>query len=162
MNTFSSVKGQSGVVLIVALIMLTMVTLIAVSSFNLTKTNLQIAQNMEARAVTKSYAQIAIDELVSNEGFWASGGLTKSYDDLLGGVVVSVGEPKCMWAIPDDHSQDECVNSEPGFCKMVTWDLRAESKDLAAGSVSIIRQGIAKSHLVAAAVRNKKLADCLR
>ena len=69
MNTFSSVKGQSGVVLIVALIMLTMVTLIAVSSFNLTKTNLQIAQNMEARAVTKSYAQIAIDELVSNEGF---------------------------------------------------------------------------------------------
>ena len=152
MSSFSPVKGQRGVVLVVALVMLTMVTLIAVSSFNLSKTDLQIAQNMEIRAVTRSYAQFALDELVSVGDFWKRDRFTKSYDtngDTREDVLVSVAKPQCISVKENRVATPYCVNglgSDP-VCWDIVWGLTATSEDGDAGAASVVRQGVSVLHM---------------
>ena len=58
-------KNQRGVVLVVALIMLLLVTLIAVVTTNSIRTNLQIVQNIEARAAVKNAVVHALEEAIA-------------------------------------------------------------------------------------------------
>jgi len=60
---------QSGAALIVSLIMLALITLLAVASFKLGNSNLQIVGNMQRRNEAMSAAQGAIDQVVSNTVF---------------------------------------------------------------------------------------------
>jgi Tfp pilus assembly protein PilX len=60
---------QTGAALIVSLIMLTLITLLAIASFKLGKSNLQIVGNMQQRNQALGAAQGAIDQVVSNSLF---------------------------------------------------------------------------------------------
>lgn len=71
---------QRGVVLVVALIMLLLVTLMVVSGFNLTQTNLQVVHNLESRALAKHAAVRAIEEVIT------SGASSAPYDYNADGV----------------------------------------------------------------------------
>ena len=62
-------SGQTGVVLVVALIMLAVVTLIGTVSANVVMGNLRVVQNIEARAATKSGAVSAMQEAIMTDGF---------------------------------------------------------------------------------------------
>lgn len=62
-------RQQQGVVLLVALIMLLMVTLLVVSGFNLTQTNLQVVHNLESRALTKQAGIRALEQVMSSNLF---------------------------------------------------------------------------------------------
>ena len=60
---------QRGVVLLVALIMLLLVSLMVISGFNLTQTNLQVVHNLESRALAKQSAIRALEEAMSSNLF---------------------------------------------------------------------------------------------
>lgn len=70
MNTPKPKHGQQGAVLIVALIMLVLITIMGVASFNLGRGNLQIVGNMEARQQSQLSAQAAVEEVISNTLFY--------------------------------------------------------------------------------------------
>lgn len=60
---------QRGIVLLVALIMLLLVSLMVVSGFNLSQTNLQVVHNLESRALAKQAAIRALEEAMSSNLF---------------------------------------------------------------------------------------------
>jgi hypothetical protein len=68
MNSLSF-NRQRGVVLVVALLMLLLVTLMVVSGFNLTQTNLKVVYNMESRTLAKQAAVRALEEAMSSNLF---------------------------------------------------------------------------------------------
>jgi Tfp pilus assembly protein PilX len=62
-------RHQRGATLIVSLIMLLLITLLAVSSFNLGKGNVQIVGNMQQRTQTFAAAQQAVATVISTTQF---------------------------------------------------------------------------------------------
>src|SRR5512140_1791526 len=58
-------RNQKGATLLIGLIMLVLLTLMAVTSFNLGKSNLQIVGNMQFRAETERAAEEAVESAIS-------------------------------------------------------------------------------------------------
>src|SRR5262245_8894709 len=65
----TTMRRQRGTTLVIALIMLVLLTLFAVSSFNTAKTNLRVVGNMQARAEALNTAQDAIEKTISTPLF---------------------------------------------------------------------------------------------
>ncbi len=65
----STARGQRGVTMLVALIMLVMLTLLAVSSFRVSNSNLKVVAGMQGQGEATAAAQTAIDQLVSSGAF---------------------------------------------------------------------------------------------
>jgi Tfp pilus assembly protein PilX len=63
-------RRQAGMTLVIALIMLVLMTLFAVTSFNLGKSSLQIVGNMQSRGQAAVAAQSTVDEAISNTFFF--------------------------------------------------------------------------------------------
>ena len=57
---------QSGVTLVVVLIMLTVITLLAITAINLSSINLKIVGNVQQRLVAESVAQTAIERTLNS------------------------------------------------------------------------------------------------
>lgn len=60
---------QHGITLLISLIMLVLITLMAITSFKLTKGNLQVVSNMQQRNQALSAAQGAIEQTISKTQF---------------------------------------------------------------------------------------------
>ena len=65
-------RQQRGATLVVSLIMLVMLTLFAVTGFNLGKSNLQVVGNMQQRSQTAAAAQSTMEEVISGIRFFQS------------------------------------------------------------------------------------------
>lgn len=63
---------QRGMTLIVALIMLVLMTLFAMTSFNIGKSSLQVVGNMQQRTQTLAAAQATLEETISQPDFAAT------------------------------------------------------------------------------------------
>ena len=61
----ATLRRQRGATLVIGLIMLVLLTLMAVSSFNLGKSNLQIVGNMQFRNQTQRAAEEAVETAIS-------------------------------------------------------------------------------------------------
>lgn len=61
--------AQRGVTLIVALIMLILLTVLAMSSLNIGRSSLQISGNVQSKAVTQAAAQQILNQVISNRTF---------------------------------------------------------------------------------------------
>lgn len=68
----ASLKRQRGATLLVGLIMLVLITLLVVTSFNLGKSNLQIVGNMQHRNESLSSAKEVLEEVISTANFTTS------------------------------------------------------------------------------------------
>lgn len=93
-------KRQTGATLLVALIMLVLLTLTAVTSFNLGKNNLQVVANQQHRLDAEASAKTALEEVFSKATFIATPGSplgttnSKTYDvngDGTADITVTVG-----------------------------------------------------------------------
>ena len=62
-------KRQAGTVLVIGMIMLVLMTLLAVTSFNLGRGEYQIISNMQFQGEASSAAQMALEQVVSNLKF---------------------------------------------------------------------------------------------
>ncbi|HET9578639.1 MAG TPA: PilX N-terminal domain-containing pilus assembly protein [Usitatibacter sp.] len=65
-------RDQRGITLFVALILLVMVTLLAVSSFRVSNTNLKVVSSMQGRNEAVSAAQAAVEQVISSSAFTAN------------------------------------------------------------------------------------------
>jgi Tfp pilus assembly protein PilX len=67
-------RRQRGITLITALVMLVLLTLIALTTFNVGKSNLQVVSNMQQRDEAAAAAREVIEETISNTRFTVTPG----------------------------------------------------------------------------------------
>lgn len=67
-------RRQAGTTLVIGMIMLVLMTLLAVTSFNLGKGEYQIISNMQFQSEATSAAQMALEQVVSNLSFSSNPG----------------------------------------------------------------------------------------
>lgn len=164
MDIHVSRRKQGGAVLVVSLIMLLLVTVMAISSFNLSQTNLKVVGNLESRAQAEAFAQAAIDEAISTALFASRPNNvfiiscapnTKCYSVGSGeaaGITVTLEQPRCVRVrtirnseLDADRLTDrQCFvgGQERSLCAEVTWELRAAALDGVSGARAAVRQGV--------------------
>jgi Tfp pilus assembly protein PilX len=122
-------RRQRGVTLIVALIMLVLLTLLALTSFNLGNSNLQIVSNMQQRNEAVAAAQEVIEEAISSTRFFQSpddalgnpcGGANQRCIDTNGDgtpdVTVALARPVCAKVQTVKNSSLDLAQSENAGC----------------------------------------------
>lgn len=63
------IRAQRGITLVLSLIMLVLLTIMALASFNIGKTNLQVVENAQQQEQARNAAQAIIDQVVSSPVF---------------------------------------------------------------------------------------------
>lgn len=145
------IRRQSGATLLVSLIMLVVLTLFAVTMFNLSSVNLKIVGNFQQQRATEAVVQQGIEQIMSTvSAFNATPaatnvcvngtGTTSALCSASGGYWVVIDQPKCNY-----------TTAAKGYTKKVgeltpedtNWEVRASLTDpLTKASVAIV-QGLA-------------------
>jgi len=142
--THAAIKRQRGATLIVSLIMLVVLTLFAVTGFNLSSINLKITGNFKMEKGMEATAQQAIEQLISTKSAFnltpvasticINGGL-----GCIGGYNVAMAAPKCNYA-----------TTAKGYSKKLgelaledtNWEVRADVNDALTGAKATVVQGV--------------------
>jgi len=142
--TNSAIKRQRGATLLVSLIMLIVLTLFAITGFNLSSVNLKITGNYMMEKRMEAVAQQAIEQLISTKTAFnmapaasticVNGGL-----GCVGGYNVAMAVPKCAYA-----------TTAKGYSKKIdelaledtTWEVRADVADALTGAKATVVQGV--------------------
>lgn len=160
----SSRHAQQGITMLVALIMLVMLTLLAVSSFRVSNTNLKVVASAQGQAEATNAVQAAIDQVVSSGNFAADPATvaatpipvdinnsgTPQYSVTLSPI------PKCLKSRPTDVSTLDITNpldqgcfgsskiGQPAtsVCFESIWEISANTTDAVTGSTVTVRQGV--------------------
>jgi Tfp pilus assembly protein PilX len=122
---------QHGMTLFVALVMLVLMTLFAVTTFNLGKSSLMVVGNMQARAQAMVAANSTLEELISKTDFFrtpaaavvfpcAAGANTRCYDingDGVNDVTVTLSpQPTCKASRVIQSSELNLANTNDVAC----------------------------------------------
>ncbi len=160
----STAREQRGVTMLVALIMLVMLTLLAVSSFRVSNSNLKVVASMQGQGEATAAAQTAIDQLVSS-GAFALDPTTVAAAPIpidmnnSGSAEYSVTLspiPKCLKSRPVDASTLDITNptdqgcfgssqiNQPAtsVCFESVWEVTATTTDAVTQAKATVRQGI--------------------
>jgi Tfp pilus assembly protein PilX len=131
------IRQQNGAVLFVALILLVMMTLFAVSSINMSTINLKIVGNMQALKAMDANAQDAIEQILSDMDQFsltpAASTITSSLAD------VAIAAPRCIDSRTATGYSAVVGNIIP---EDNTWEIKATVTDPVTGASSVIRQGV--------------------
>ena len=160
--------SQSGMTLVMSLIMLIVLTMLVVSAIRFSNINLRLAGNAQTQAESAAAAQVAIDRVLADalSGTSLSAMTAASSTISTGGATYSVAvtKPKCNMtqnidtsqldpSIPADRpcfglgANDQLIDatikltSGPSACKYQMWDVQASVGDTASGSAVTILQG---------------------
>jgi Tfp pilus assembly protein PilX len=137
----SNARRQRGMTLLVALVMLVVITLFAVSSINASSVNLQIVGNMQSQKTVEQNAQDAIEQLASS--------ITPFNDAVanpelpptvvtVNGVPVTLSTPRCLNAVPaTGYSALSAIAPED-----TAWEVNAELTDAVTGAATAVHQGL--------------------
>ena len=160
---------QRGATLIISLIMLVLLTLLAVTSFNLGKGSLQTVGNMQHRSEAMAAAQATMEQVISTtrlfsnpaavipaaSSFCPNGGAdnTRCIDSNLDGVtdvtVTIIPTPTCIKteAVPNNQFVlgDECHNGNDAFsrCSNTIWEVTVSAVDATTQAQYSVTQGMA-------------------
>ncbi len=159
------VRRQRGVTLFVALVLLVMVTLLAVSSFRVSNTNLKVVANMQGQGEATAAAQEAIERVISNASFAANPTAvaatpiavdlnadgTNEYSVRLDPRPICIRSRATNPAeLPFTPANEPCRGSAligqsilATSCADTIWELTATTKDDVSGAETTVRQGIA-------------------
>ncbi len=168
MNHFAIRRAhERGITLVMALIMLVLLTMLALTSFNLGKSNLAVVGNMQQREESIAAARVVLEEVLSSRNFVAtpeaalvgtpciSGNQNSRCVDHNGDgvndVSVQLETPVCHAARPmpnltlnlEDPEQLGCL--EEGInsaCAEMLWEVRATATDLRTNAEVNIVQGV--------------------
>jgi len=158
-----SMKRQSGMTLMVAMIILVMITMLAVSAFRASNTNLKVVGSMQGRQEGISAAQAVIEQVLSSVQFSrAPAGVAAAYwgidingdgtDDF---DVKLNPQPRCIRTAPVvlgtkiAPADLPCVGSAvlgkahlSAFCSDTIWEITAATQDRLTGANTTVRQGV--------------------
>lgn len=129
-------RRQEGAALIVALFILVMMTMLAISSINMSTVNLRIVGNMQWQKQMDAAAQEAIETVMSQYTLFTSPAAT-TIATAFGPV--SVDAPICI-----------STNEAPGYTAVVTgtipndniWDVKTSITDPLTGTTTVMHQGV--------------------
>jgi type II secretory pathway pseudopilin PulG len=160
-------RQQRGITMFVAMIILIMVTLLAVSSFRGSNTNLKVVSSMQGRQEAIASAQAVIEDLISLPYFSEEPVLSvaapKTIDinnDGIADYTVRLNEPvpTCLRAKPvvpaqldlNNVNDRRCLGSAragagalSSFCSDTVWEITAKTEDRITGAATTVRQGVA-------------------
>lgn len=140
---------QQGNTLVIAMFMLILLTFVAVSSINMTTTNVQIVGNMQFQEEAVAVAQQAI-EAASITSFNSSPPIDQNFDingDDATDYVVTFQAPTCKYYTLVDLAAEvvssDCYGSGgASLCYWTVWDLTATATDTRTGASATVTQGI--------------------
>jgi Tfp pilus assembly protein PilX len=138
---------EKGATLVVALIMLTLITLLVVNAFTLSSSNLKAVGNMQARDEAIAAANQAIELVISSSFTDAPVAQEVNVDINKDGTpdyTVQVAAPTCVKAT-EIPNPDKCEESLKALCAAndwhTDWDLQATVTDPGSGASVVIHQG---------------------
>ncbi len=145
----SSASKQRGATLIVGLIMIVLITLIVVSAFTLSSSNLKSVGNMQVREESLAAANHAIEGVLSGPFTNALGTTTYQIDinkDGTDDYTVAVATPVCMKAATASEGTPSDVELGASMSSSSTWntewDIGATVTDSISGAAVKVRQGV--------------------
>jgi hypothetical protein len=141
--------AQRGATLIIGLIMIVLITLIVLSAFTLSSSNLKSVRNMQMHDESLAAANQAVERLISMSFTDAPGTVTFNVDinkDGTNNYAVTVGTPSCINARAATVVAPSDVELGPGMSAGETWntdwDIDANVTDVASGAAVRVRQGV--------------------
>lgn len=159
-------RRQRGVTLFVAMILLVMIILLAVSSFRMSNTNLKVVGSMQGRQEAIASAQAVIEQVISNPYFSEEPAIVAATpvtvdinNDGTADFTVNISPPpSCLRARatspleldlnnPNDRA---CLGSGragagamASFCSDTVWEISANTTDRVTAATTTVRQGVA-------------------
>lgn len=163
-------RPQSGMTLIVALVMLVVLSLLVVSAIRFGNINLRITGNMQSATEAEAAAQLAVEQTIKTMVASPNISAIAKQDNLnvsAGGqsYKVNVAKPACMFtknisnvdldpSKPSDLPCFETADTEklvtagntlttaPTACKNQQWDVQASVNDSGSGAKATVLQGV--------------------
>jgi len=157
-------RRESGMTLLVAMIILVMITLLAVSAYRVSNTNLKVVGSMQGRQEGVSAAQAVIEQVLSSLQFTrapaavaaAHYGIDINGDSTEDFSVVLNPAPRCIRTAPvvigsTPRPEDyPCVGSAvvgkahlSSYCADTIWEITANTTDKLTAATTTVRQGVA-------------------
>ena len=148
----AAMRRERGAVLVVGIIVLTLITVLVVSAFNLTQSNQKVVYNMQVREDAVAAAQVAVERVVSSNFTSNLSAQTPQSinidlnNDGASDYSVTVAVPQCIRATPAAASQVSEVemggNMQTAGFWFTDWEIRAAVNDTATGARATVVQGI--------------------
>lgn len=164
----ASFRRQRGVTLIIGLILLVLMTLFAMTAFNVGRSNLIIVGNMQSHEEAVAVATSAIEEVLSKNDFSVNpstslgGGSSKSYEvnGNAGAITVDLSPLPCIKQFknvtidPSDPTTQGCAEStQQQFgvqgastggtgCADVIWEITAVATDNVTQAKAAVAEGV--------------------
>lgn len=138
----SSMHRQRGATLLVSLIMLVVLTLFAVTGFNLSSVNLRIAGNFQMQKTMEAAAQEAIEQVLSSTAAFGAGSQTitvGTYSVTVTGPLGGTTGPRCNYAVTAKGYTKKIGELTP---EDTDWEFRAVVSDTSSGARAAIVQGV--------------------
>lgn len=142
-------SSQRGTTLLVTLIMLVVLTLFAVTAFNLSSVNLKIVGNFQQYKAAESVVQQAVEQLMSTVGIFSapaatnvcipSGEVTTGACTLSTDQTVAITKPQCNYAAAARGYTKKIGELSP---EDTNWEVRASYTDPATNASAVIVQGV--------------------
>lgn len=142
MIAIHSSMHQRGATLLVSLIMLVVLTLFAVTGFNLSSVNLRIAGNFQMQKTMEAAAQEAIEQVLSSSAAFGGGSQTitvGTYNVTVTGPLAGTTGPRCNYAVTAKGYTKKIGELTP---EDTDWELRAAVSDATSGARATIVQGV--------------------
>lgn len=159
-------RSQRGITLFVAMIILVMMTLLAVSSFRVSNTNLKVVSTMQGRQEAVASAQAVIEDVISTPYFSEEPAIVAAVpqtvdinnDGTPDFTVTLAPVPSCLRAratLPaqldlSNVNDRKCLGSAragagaiSSFCSDTVWEISANTSDRVTGATTTVRQGVA-------------------
>ena len=139
---------QSGATLIVGLIMLVLITLIVLSAFTFSASNLKSVGNMQVREEAIAAANLAIEQVIASPFTDAPTSQEINVDinkDGINDFVVVIEAPTCIKALiasSPGNTQFGFNTGGGGSTWSTEWDINSRVTDTASGASVQIRQGV--------------------
>jgi len=137
-----SIQRQRGATLLVSLIMLVVLTLFAVTGFNLSSVNLRIAGNFQAQKTMEAAAQQAIEEILSTPAAFGGGSRNITvgpYSVTVTGPAGGTTGPRCNYYVTAKGYTKKIGELTP---EDTDWEFRASVTDNTSGARATIVQGV--------------------
>ncbi len=137
MSDHSMARKQRGATLFIALIMLVMLTLFALSAIGLSNVNLRIVGNQQVQKMMDAAAQDGIEQSMSAAETFGTTAAARTFT--VNGFSVSVAAATCIYSSPADDSA-KLSNAATARARN-DFELVATVTDLLSGARAVIHQG---------------------
>jgi len=133
-----AIRNQGGAALVVALLVLTVLTLLVLAALRGSATDLLVTHNLEERARVASSVQIGLDRLLNQSSAAAFvAGSEQTFDDL--DPEVTVAEPRCVGSSPASGYSARTSVTVP---EDTVWEMTGSAQDPVSGADTTLTEGV--------------------